>query len=604
MNDDKNRDKNAADSRDFWDLGRPRGRIYKAPEFAPGSLESTEITEDGAERRQVGEAIPQRSANHSHSPTVVKTINGSRIVTDSYKSRASRISRERLASAASAASPKAVSVIEATHTDFGPQISRIDVKTRGGDEFYGKFATNAHRSHADRASHGVTPATERVPYFSYVPQYSHMNLPQITFYKAVRESIIRGEYPECDLSYVLLYIYEIINLPDLIPADEGVELLSGIWLGYRKMHPRLDSYLCEWLPDYCMIRGIPLPECIYPLLPDIVPKAQFKEFYFSVKTEEPTSTATHACTGELPFILAKTLIELSSDYDYRSAKYYTENRTAYDTQIPAAISHVMHEGKISRRGIFSADRVYKITRDTYAGAVASSGIKRWLDIEFTSFTRRADTRDRVTALVKYAENKLRVTLGIKAKLSPGEIDPADTAVIDRFFDPIIPAAAKLRAEDRYMPADYMKNYESEDSGFDFTTAAHIERTSWSNTALLTGEDPSPTEEPVNVEITVPGELSFEDYFTDEPVNDELIPDPAEAAHAEKSADDVVRLGVERALKGKFAEFCRECGLHPGELSDRINNVFIDVLGDVILEDHGDGYELIEDYREDIENWLL
>lgn len=604
MNDDKNRDKNAADSRDFWDLGRPRGRIYKAPEFAPGSLKSTEITEDGAERRQVGEAIPQRSANHSHSPTVVKTINGSRIVTDSYKSRASRISRERLASAASAASPKAVSVIEATHTDCGPQISRIDVKTRDGDEFYGKFATNAHRSHADRASHGVTPATERVPYFSYVPQYSHMNLAQITFYKAVRESIIRGEYPECDLSYVLLYIYEIINLPDLIPADEGVELLSGIWLGYRKMHPRLDSYLCEWLPDYCMIRGIPLPECIYPLLPDIVPKAQFKEFYFSVKTEEPTSTATHVCTGELPFILAKTLIELSSDYDYRSAKYYRENRTAYDTQIPAALSYVMHEGKISRRGIFSADRVYKITRDTYAGAVASSGIKRWLDIEFTSFTRRADTRDRVTALVKYAENKLRVTLGIKAKLSPGEIDPEDTAVIDRFFDPIIPAVAKLRAEDRYMPADYMKNYESEDSGFDFTTAAHIERTSWSNTALLTGEDPSPTEEPVAVEITVPGELSFEDYFTNEPVNDELIPDSVKAAPVEKSADDVIRLGVERALEGKFAEFCRECGLHPGELSDRINNVFIDVLGDVILEDHGDGYELIEDYREDIENWLL
>ncbi|MBP3368957.1 MAG: hypothetical protein J6L71_05935, partial [Clostridia bacterium] len=189
MNDDKNRDKNTADSRDFWDLGRPRERIYKAPEFAPGSLKSTEITEDGAERRQVGEAIPQRSANHSHSPTVVKTINGSRIVTDSYKSRASRISRERLASAASAASPKAVSVIEATHTDFGPQISRIDVKTRGGDEFYGKFATNAHRSHADRAMYGVTPTTERVPYFSYVPQYSHMNLAQITFYKAVRESI-------------------------------------------------------------------------------------------------------------------------------------------------------------------------------------------------------------------------------------------------------------------------------------------------------------------------------------------------------------------------------------------------------------------------------
>jgi len=608
LNDGKNIDKITEESRDFWDLGNPRGRIYKAPEFDPSTLTSTEITDDSESARPIGEAIPARDTHRtSHSHTVVKTIHGSRIVTDSYRNRASRISRDRLSSASAPA--KAVSVIESTHNDCGPLIRKIDVKTRDGDEFYGKFATNAHRSHADRTTHGVTPTMERVPYFSYVPQYSHMNLSQITFYKAVRESIIHGEYPECDLSYVLLYIYEIINLPDMIPAEEGVRLLSGIWLGYRKMHPRLDSYLCEWLPDYCMIRGLPLPECIYPLLPDIVPKAQFKEFYFSIGTDAPMSTASHVSTDELPFILAKTLIELSSDYDYRSAKYYRENKTVYDTLIPAALSHVMHEAQIAGRGMFASDRIYKITRDSYAGAVASSGIKRWLDIEFTSFTRRADTRDLVTALVKYAENKLRVTLSIKAKLSPGEIDPADTAVIDRFFDPIIPAAAKIRAEDRYMPADYMKNYESEDSGFDFTAASEIERTSWLNTALLTGEDELIPQTEHTDAPEIPGQLSSEGYF--EEID---LPEPtAEADEAEESApaiekepaaDDIVRLGVKSALCGTFAAFCRERGVHAGELSDRINNVFIDVLGDVILEDHGAGFELIEDYREDTENWLL
>lgn len=601
MNDEKNRDKTTEESRDFWDLGKSGGRIYKSPEFDPSSLESTEITDEGYSARPIGEAIPQRGAHHStHSPTVVKTIHGSRVVTDSYRNRASRISRDRLA--AQTSPRETVSVIEATHIDCGPLIRKIDVKTRDGDEFYGKFATNAHRSHADRAICGVTPETERVPYFSYVPQYSHMNLAQITFYKAVRESIIRGEYPECDLSYVLLYIYEIINLPDMIPADEGVQLLANIWLGYRKMHPRLDSYLCEWLPDYCMIRALHLPECVYPLLPEIVPKAQFKEFYFSVSTDAPTSTANSVSTAELSFILAKTLIELSSDYDYRSAKYYRENKAAYDTLIPAALSHVMHEAQIAERGIFNSDRIYKITRDSYAGAVAFSGIKRWLDIEFTSFTRRADTRDLVTALVKYAENKLRVVLGIKAKLSPGEIDPADTAIIDRFFDPIIPAAAKLRAEDRYMPADYMKNYESEDSGFDFMTASEIERTSWSNTALLTGEDELIPEAELTEEIDIPGQLSSEGYF------EEIDLSTADAEENDEAyapaVEDIIRLGVKSALEATFAEFCRARGIHQGELADRINNVFIDVLGDVILEDHGAGFELIEDYREDTENWLL
>lgn len=606
MTDDKNNEKTRENSaRDFWDMGSPRGRIYKAPEFDKASLESTEISDDTGERRPVGEVIPQRDRKRqsAHSTTVVKTINGSRIVTDSYRNRASRTSRDILAGVRPSAS-RVESVIEATHTDCGPLIRKIDVKTRDGDEFYGKFLTNAHRSHADRATRGVTPDTERVPYFSYVPQYSHMNLAQITFYKAVRESIILGEYPECDLAYVLLYIYEIINLPDMIPADEGARLLSGIWLGYRKMHPRLDSYLCEWLPDYCMIRGIPLPECIYPLLPEIVPKAQLKEFYFSINAGAPTSTASHVNSTELPFILAETLVEISSDYDYRSAKYYKENKTAYDTLIPAVISHVMHDAKGQGRGIFAFERIYKVTRDTYAGAVASSGIKRWLDIEFVSFTRRADTRDRVTALVKYAENKLRVVLGIKAKLTPGEVDPADARIIDAFFDPIIPEASKIRAEDKYMPADYMKNYESEDSGFDFTAASEIERTSWSNTALLTGEDTLIPEDEDADDVEIPGQLSSEEYYgssddEDAPETVEVAPDPP----ANSNADDVIRLGVESALEGRLAEFCRERGIHVGELSDRINNVFIEVLGDVILEDHGAGFELIEDYREDIENWL-
>jgi hypothetical protein len=431
-----------------------------------------------------------------------------------------------------------------------------------------------------------------------------MSLAQITFYKAVRESIIRGEYPECDLSYVLLYIYEIINLPDMIPADEGVQLLANIWLGYRKMHPRRDSYLCEWLPDYCMIRGLSLPESLYPLLPEIVPKAQFKEFYFSVSTSAPTSTASHVNSTELPFILAETLVEISSDYDYRSAKYYKENKVAYDTLIPASLSHVMHEAQIAGRGMFVSDRIYKITRDSYAGAVASSGIKRWLDIEFTSFTRRADTRDRVTALVKYAENKLRVVLGIKAKLTPGEVDPADARIIDTFFDPIIPAAAKIRAEDRYMPSDYMKNYESEDSGFDFTAASEIERTSWSNTALLTGEDELIPEAELPEAPEIPGQLSTEGYFEEHTAQADGASPASPRDSGEKSGkDDIVRLGVKSALDGTFAKFCRERSLHEGDLADRINNVFIDVLGDIILEDRGSGYELIEDYREEMSEWL-
>ena len=138
----------------------------------------------------------------------------------------------------------------------------------------------------------------------------------------------------------------------------------------------------------------------------------------------------------------KTVLEVSSDYDYRSSRYYADHRAEYDEHIPAAVNLVMKHAKDSERGIFAMDRVYRMTRDSYSGAIVSSGIKRRIDIEFLSFTRRADTRQTVTAVVKYAENRLRAVLGIKAKLGVDKINPEDTAVIDAYFEPMLPQSTK------------------------------------------------------------------------------------------------------------------------------------------------------------------
>ena len=37
--------------------------------------------------------------------------------------------------------------------------------------------------------------------------------------------------------------------------------------------------------------------------------------------------------------------------------------------------------------------------------------------------------------------------------------------------------------------------------------------------------------------------------------------------------------------------------------ERINEAFSDGFGDVIIEDNGDGFAIIEDYQEEITEWL-
>ena len=45
------------------------------------------------------------------------------------------------------------------------------------------------------------------------------------------------------------------------------------------------------------------------------------------------------------------------------------------------------------------------------------------------------------------------------------------------------------------------------------------------------------------------------------------------------------------------------GIDDDALVERINEAFSDGFGDVIIEDTGDGFAIIEDYKEEIEEWL-
>ncbi len=625
---EENRHPNSAPAEeDFWDLGTPKPRSYAPPHFSSDSLGVTDVHDDSASsnaptlseaessRMAHGEPIPPRDRYRGQqtpgSGRVIHTVNGPRCVSE--KPRVVTRSYRRplpTASIVPHAEYKAPETVKA-YGPTGSLIRSVTVRTwENGTEFYGRFASDARQSHGARPSVPADQPLSPVPYFSYVPQYAHMNRAQVEYYRWLRENIRLGRYPQTELSYLQLYIFEIINLPELIQPEEGAHLLASLWIHYRKDHPRLDSFLCEWMADYCLIGGCPMPPILAPILPEIVPKAQFKEFYLNSGTEN----------AQDPDALGKTLLEVCSDYDYRGSRYYQEHKEAYETHLPAALTLTMQEAERDKRGVFALDRVYKMTRDSYCGAIIASGIKRRLDLEFLSYTRRADARLAVTAMVKYAENKLRAVLGIKAKLTPGELDPADTAVLDRYFAPLLPVKQATSAEDKYMPADYMKNYESEEAGFDFSRALAIEADSWANTGRLTGESlaeatPEATEEaatsiseengqpaaPIIHEEQPSAPIIFEEKSPTSEPGTTKSPVPEKHATPE---ENTLRDGLQAALLGEFRSYCRKNSLYEGDLSDRINSVFLEELGDVVLESTDKGFTLIEDYREDVENWLL
>lgn len=598
----------ASSERDgFWELDVKRPRKYKKPDFAAERTEMTAVggscadtQQDAVRAEPIGQTVSDKKKNNdndSTAPAVWKTL---------VRDEPERYVTGRYTNKGGFRSPKKNTAEETKPVHYsrgGLLIRGVDISCLHSDiDFYSRFTENAERIHTTLPSVPYTEELPEVQYFSYVPQYAHMSRSQLDFYCWVRENIRHDRYPHCDPSYVQLYIYEILNLPSLIPPERGVELLANIWIHYRESEPRLDGYLCEWLPDYCLIHDLQIPVSLRPILPELVPKALLKEFFCDLSPDN----------DEDMLLLARILIENSSDYDIKRSRWYEANREAFELHMPRAIAAAVRSAIAARRGVFSLEKTYRMTLDSYCGAVVSSQTKRHIELEFCSFTRSADTRQTVTAMVKYAENKLRLCLGIKAKLGVDALSAEDMAAIDSYFAPMLPQkpqkSTARSAEDRYMPKDYLKNYESGDSGFDLDTAAAIERESWQNTELLTNGEFSEEAPSVETEAAPEKKSSAK---KDEGTKTEKSEKTAEPKKSEKvedgavggDADTLVRDGVSAALRGGFHEFCRSKQIYDGVLADRINTYFLELLGDIILEEDNGSYSMIEDYREDVETWM-
>ncbi|MCL2704541.1 MAG: TerB N-terminal domain-containing protein [Defluviitaleaceae bacterium] len=92
--------------------------------------------------------------------------------------------------------------------------------------------------------------TAHIPFMCYWPSYEYMNEPQSDWYFYLRGCLKCGEYLDTDLSYIFVYIYELIHQVGVSGADDGFQKLVGVWKHYRGRHPKIDSYLVEWVSDY------------------------------------------------------------------------------------------------------------------------------------------------------------------------------------------------------------------------------------------------------------------------------------------------------------------------------------------------------------------
>lgn len=417
-----------------------------------------------------------------------------------------------------------------------------------------------------------------VPFFSYSPQYAQMNRAQLAWYLWWRENFRHGNALDTDYSYILLYVYELINLSDRLDVQYCLERMCRVWIEYGEKYQFISKYLCEWVCDFCLIHKLPPPvEKLRSLYPYIMKNALLKEFYIFGDFRE---------SG----VGADTLMAMCSAYDHRKSRYATPERLPvmekYMKNILDRVIERNSAGGSPLSGFGFSDS--SVTRTSYTGAFCTPAVKKKIEVEYCSFSRSHELRYLVADVLRYTENKLRAVWGIRSRLSIYALPTSVRACIDEYFD----ENPLRRADDtdrngRRIVNDYDKLYDAPKTEFSAENAERIEMSSWDTTKILVEAFDSEDEEMKQKER-------------------EISSIPSSVSEAEKENDLRSALGEKyefllAALEGDLKrqkEIAKGLSAMPEAIADEINEAAAELLGDIVLEeDEAGGYRVIEEYRE-------
>lgn len=323
-----------------------------------------------------------------------------------------------------------------------------------------------------------------VYFFSYRPMYRELNHEQLCWYLFWRSRIRDGEYIKTGLSYIFLYLYEQINLSDIIGHEKVYENIIKIWKNYRAEFPRMDKYAAEWLIDFAFINKMkPNLDHIDDILPGIlnfvtIPEVYMKDDFFKNKKN------------------ISVIIKNMSAYDYTKSKFYTDkNKELLDYHVEQIVREVVSSENFNEiiKTELNDGVIVKATRESFMGAVCVYDYKKKITVEYKNLYKNFFVRACVTDTVRYAENVIRDYLGIKSKLTISTLPEPLKSIIEEYKSKYLTVAKPQKItvksnKSKAKKANSAFETEPESEPMEFNpniqTAAEIEKSSWDTTMTL------------------------------------------------------------------------------------------------------------------------
>ena len=450
-----------------------------------------------------------------------------------------------------------------SYTPKSSLVHKVTVyKAPSSYDFYSDFVREARRLWSVRGE-----MCEYVDFFSYSPQYDQLTEAQLDYYLWWRDGVRNGMFARTNLYYIYLYFYEVINAADESEALMLRDTLISVVENYSELVKGVLPKLIRWICDFSLLHRLAPPQKFSEKL--FLNAGTLREYFVNI-------------AGDTPEGWADMLLSYCCSYDYRTSKFAIgENLALYDTHIKGAVAAVVES--LSENGNMLSRVPFEdcmVTAKAFEGALCASQSKVTLVVEYCSFSRSHELRFLIGDAVKYAENKIRAYIGVKSKLTVYSLPKELCEAIDIYFANNF-TDVKRAERKKEVKQEYDALYDLPKTELDISRAMLIESASWGVTRELV-EAFDTIEAPDERVCQVPEIEHFEDSSVK---NSEL----------EKYASILKGLlwDDDCALK----ELSRSLSRPPEAVVDEINEMFVELMGDIIIEEQDGSYRIIEDYMD-------
>ncbi|WP_438347919.1 TerB N-terminal domain-containing protein [Paenibacillus sp. FA6] len=466
----------------------------------------------------------------------------------------------------------------------------------------GVLSKNEHRftKRARQLEDQVGTAAVFVPFMNYWPTYDSMTGSQSRWYFYWRSEVREQRYPDSSLSYIFLYVYELINGIGWKDPRDGYQLMVDVWLAYREHHPKLTTYMLEWITDFTLVHQIPIPhQDVFQYVPNELSGDVLELELMHRFNTEPL---------DIPFSL---LVRLA-DVDVRKSKFYIGGGDVplneYVPKVLALVdAYLAKQQGLRLIEIFYPGSPVGKERPLFQSATYDESLYgRSTVVSVTKLSQHAPLREYITHLIRLTENKLREHMNFKGRLRGIELEPEIETLVSRYIDRMLKVTTSPEALGPVVVIDEEK-------------LVRIQRDSEFVRDILTvniDEGEEQVEEQVRLRVAqnLDNEVEHvpeqqEDSLLQLNIGDEVgvesilsplvtwdVTGLAEEWIQFADALSVTQLEALYILKqgqglSGLLDIANEVGTMPELLLDDINELAMDTIGDLVIDDDG----LTEDY---------